>query len=296
MVNAAESETSTVRRIHFAVSDVGRQRQENEDSLVCDEELGLYAVADGMGGHEGGAEASRLATTLLRDELHFVGDLVTAGQALRADDERRTSPLRAISPEEAARIRAMRRTAPLVAPSDASAVAAVLNASVRTVSRAIYDRARASSPGSGMGTTLTAALFHGERLELAHVGDSRGYLLRAGKLEQLTRDHSWIAEQVDAGLLTKEQALESPFRHVITRSLGFERDVVADSLSLVVSPGDCVLLCSDGLSNAVSDEEIARILAATWYRRVPQLLVDLANDRGGDDNVTVVLIYVANDS
>jgi protein phosphatase len=128
------------------------------------------------------------------------------------------------------------------------------------------------------------------------IPDSRAFLYRDGRIEQLTEDHSWIAEQVKAGVMTEAEAKESKFRHIITRSVGFEREVDVDLFGVPVLPGDCYLMCSDGMSNYVENEEIGRIMAATYYRKVPQLLVDIANDRGGDDNITVVLVYVANDS
>jgi protein phosphatase len=133
-------------------------------------------------------------------------------------------------------------------------------------------------------------------MHVIHAGDSRAYLFRDGKLKQLTDDHSWIAEQVRSGMLTEAEAKESQFRHVITRSVGFERDVEVDAAAVVVQAGDCFLLCSDGMSNYVDGEELSRILASTWFRRAPQLLIDIANDRGGDDNITVVVVYAGNDA
>jgi len=147
-----------------------------------------------------------------------------------------------------------------------------------------------------MGTTLTVLLFAGNQLHMGHVGDSRAYLYRDGRARQLTEDHSWIAEQVRAGIITESEARESKFRHIITRSVGFEREVDVDGLGVAVEAGDCFLLCSDGLSNLVSPEEVGRIVTTTFYAKVPQLLVDLANDRGGDDNITVVVVCVANDA
>ncbi|MBP6608366.1 MAG: serine/threonine-protein phosphatase, partial [Deltaproteobacteria bacterium] len=133
------------------------------------------------------------------------------------------------------------------------------------------------------------------RAYIAHVGDSRAYLYRDGKVQQLTFDHSWVAEQVRAGFLTEQEARESRFRHIITRSVGFERDVQVDGSVLSVRVGDCLLLCSDGLSNFVEESDLIEVLSRQLYRDVPQALIDLANARGGDDNITVVLIQIAND-
>src|SRR5262249_9554078 len=122
------------------------------------------------------------------------------------------------------------------------------------------------------------------------------YLYRDGKCQQLTDDHSWVSEQVRAGLLSAEEAKESKFKHIITRSVGFEREVLVDGNAVAVQPGDCFLLCSDGLSNYMEGDEIAKVLTAHFYKQVPELLIALANDRGGEDNVTVVLIHAANDA
>jgi protein phosphatase len=147
-----------------------------------------------------------------------------------------------------------------------------------------------------MGTTMTSLWFHGGRAYLAHVGDSRAYLFRDGRAQQLSDDHSWVSEQVRAGMMSEEEARESKFRHIITRSVGFERDVLVDGAAIPVQAGDCYLICSDGLSNYVEGDELARLMTSRFYREVPRLLVELANDRGGDDNITVVLVHVANDA
>ena len=119
-------------------------------------------------------------------------------------------------------------------------------------------------------------------------------MFRDGQLRQISDDHSWIAEQLKTGSITLEEAKASKFRHVITKSIGFERDTDADLKSVQVSPGDCFLLCSDGLSNYIEHGELERIIAMTWYRKLPETLIALANDRGGDDNITVVVGLVSN--
>jgi protein phosphatase len=126
------------------------------------------------------------------------------------------------------------------------------------------------------------------------VGDSRAYLVRDGRARQLTEDHSWIQEQVRAGLLSQSDALVSRFRNIITRSVGFEPTVTPDVVTMPVEAGDCYLLCSDGLSNYFSTEEIGRILAGQFYSEAGRALVEIANERGGDDNITCVIVYVAN--
>jgi hypothetical protein len=165
---------------------------------------------------------------------------------------------------------------------------------VRRASSAIFEAAWAKPELRGMGTTLTAVLVHGGRAHLVHAGDSRCYMFRDGHLKQLTDDHSWIAEQLRSGQISEAEAKSSKFRHVITKSIGFERDIEADMKSVPVSAGDCFLLCSDGMSNYIEHGELERIVAMTWYRRLPETLIELANSRGGDDNITVVVGLVAN--
>ncbi len=250
----------------WAATDVGRKRDHNEDSFLCNDELRLYAVADGMGGHLGGERASHLVIEILEREVIRA----VAGGVATASPER---PKTDTGPHPVA-----------VTLGEATALAA----------RAIYEEAHTEEQHAGMGTTLTAALFHGEHITLCHVGDSRAYVYRDGRARQLTEDHSWIQEQVRAGLLTADDALASRFRNIITRSVGFEPDVSPDLLTLPVEAGDCYLLCSDGLSNTVDAEEIGRVLTSRFYRDAGRTLVDLANERGGDDNITCVVVYVAN--
>jgi protein phosphatase len=310
----------------WSLSDIGRKRDHNEDSFLADENLGLFVVADGMGGHQGGDQASRLAVDVLRREVAAIPDFEAgAKEIVKAD------PLTAIMPRELALAAAPgdKKGGPSLVrwagaaggtlpppvygdeqdpaqgfgdmPTDPSllvtppAAATVLRAAARVAGRAIFDIAQGDTKLNGMGTTLTAMLVHDGRAHLVHVGDSRAHILRDGKLIQLTEDHSWIAEQVRAGNLSEAEAKESKFRHIITRSVGFEREVEVDLLGLTVLAGDCFLLCSDGMSNYVESAELERILTTTFYGKIPRLLVDLANDRGGDDNVTVVLVYAAND-
>jgi protein phosphatase len=298
--------------ITWSLSDVGRKRDHNEDSFLVDERLALYAVADGMGGHQGGDHASRMAVDVLRKEVGEAGEFDEAARKLLADE--RTKQVDTIPPTTTAELTGGVAAAspPSAAPADVAETmpppeetmpeagamppaATVLRAAARVAGRAIFDAAQADPRLAGMGTTLTALLFHKDRAHVAHVGDSRAFLFRDGRIEQVTEDHSWIAEQVKAGVMSEAEAKESKFRHIITRSVGFEREVDVDLLGVPVLPGDCFLICSDGMSNYIETEELGRILAANYYRKVPQLLVDIANDRGGDDNITVILVYAAND-
>jgi protein phosphatase len=246
----------------WGLTDVGRKRDHNEDSFLISPELSLYAVADGMGGHAGGDRASHLAVEILEREL-------------RAADLAGTVPLGAVSDAPPAR---------------------ELRAAARVAGRTIFDLAEGSPQLAGMGTTLTALLCMSGRAYLAHVGDSRVYLYRDDRIEQLTEDHSWIEEQVRAGFMTRDEAEESSLKHIITRSVGFEREVEVDLIAMPTLMGDCFLLCSDGLSNHVGPEELRQALRESYYSEAPRSLVDLANEKGGDDNITAVVVYVANSS
>lgn len=245
----------------WGASDVGRRRDHNEDRFLCNDQLGLYAVADGMGGHLGGERASRMAVEILEASLARAVEAATSG----APD---VTPL---------------------SPADA------LRAAIAEADRRIYDTSAADPEVAGMGTTLTALFFFERRAYLGHVGDSRGYLYRDGRIRQLTDDHSWIQDQVRAGLLSPTEAKESRYRNIITRSVGFEPTVNPDIQDLHPQAGDCFLLCSDGLSNDIGLEEFGQVLTSDFYRDAPRNLIQMANDRGGDDNITCVCVHVAND-
>jgi PPM family protein phosphatase len=167
---------------------------------------------------------------------------------------------------------------------------------VQEANRRIYERARSDTESSGMGTTMTAALVAGDRIAIGHVGDSRAYRLRAGRLEQLTDDHSLVADLVRSGRLTPAEAETHPQRSVITRALGTDPEVDVDSFTVEAEPGDVFVLCSDGLTTMIADEEIVDLIAhAKNLERAVKDLVKQANRRGGEDNVTVILFMVSGD-
>jgi len=243
------------------LSDVGRKRDHNEDSLLLDGELGLYIVADGMGGHQGGGTASRLAVETIRDDLRAARD---RDQALLA----------------------------FTGPVEQSPLREVLRGAVERACRSIYQAAQGAPELQGMGTTVTALVVGPESAFVAHVGDSRCYLVRSGGIYQISEDHSLVNEQLKAGAITPEEARTSRFRNIITRSVGFEEQVAVDLLGLELAPGDRLVVCCDGLSNLVEDQEIRDIVTTSALDEAPQRLVDLANDRGGDDNITVIVLHV----
>lgn len=172
-----------------------------------------------------------------------------------------------------------------------------VRALVQEANRRIYDRARSDTGATGMGTTITAALLEGEQVTIGHVGDSRAYRLREGELEQLTEDHSLVADLMRSGRLTPEEAETHPQRSVITRALGTDPEVDVDTMSVETSPGDVFLLCSDGLTTMVADEQILELLAgASSLEEAAKALVKAANKGGGEDNVTVVLFTLEGDA
>jgi serine/threonine protein phosphatase PrpC len=235
--------------VEFAgVTDIGRQRETNEDSCVVAPLGGgamLLAVADGMGGHQGGEVASRLAVQSLLDGL--------ATPSARPWRER-------------------------------------LLAGVLAAHELICDEAAAKETLLGMGTTLTAAVVDGRRLVWAHVGDSRAYLWRSGDLTQLTEDHSLVREMVREGRLGETEAMRHPQRNVLTRALGMPETPAVDCGELDLQAGDWLLLATDGLTGLVATQELAeRLERGERPNDVARGLVDLANDRGGPDNITVVI-------
>ncbi|MDD5222812.1 MAG: Stp1/IreP family PP2C-type Ser/Thr phosphatase [bacterium] len=241
-------------------TDPGRVRARNEDNFSREEDLGLFLVADGMGGHAGGETASELSVTTVR-ELAREFFLSQAG----------------VPPEEKPYL-------------DWLAV------TIRKAGEKIYDLGNQNLELRGMGTTTTALwippAFDPPRAFLAHVGDSRAYRLRESRLEQLTRDHSWVMEQVRAGHLTVTEAKTHRFRSLITRSVGFQQNVEVDSATLELKAGDIFMICSDGLSNMVGDPEIQHVLETTAPEQAAEELIIQANAHGGIDNITVLVIKI----
>ncbi len=236
-------------------------RTNNEDAFLVNDSLGLYAVADGIGGHEGGEVASRLAVDALSGILReqFAG---SRGAAVFGD-----------SPEADQYISSLR------------GAVALANTMVR--------QAAAQDPAlTGMGTTLTAVLLRPRTSVFVHVGDSRAYMFRDGTLRQLTNDHSLVAEQMRAGLITLEQARMSPYRHVITRSVGAQPEVHADFGMFELEKNDILVLSTDGLTEMVKDDDIARILSNETPAASAESLIRRANDNGGVDNITVVVVRI----
>jgi protein phosphatase len=238
----------------YGLTDIGRRRENNQDQLLVDDRHGVYAVADGMGGHAAGEVASQIAIEALED-------------AMSADSWH---------------------------PGEASAqeIFERLEQAFKEGNRRICESVVSRGEWRGMGTTIVALVASGDRALIGHVGDSRAYLLRDGRLVRLTNDHSWVSEQVRLGLLTDEEAHKHPMRNIITRALGNREELEVDVTQEEFLPGDIYLLCSDGLSSMLSDEEIRRTLCDRPHdpENACKTLVELANERGGDDNITVVVL------
>lgn len=236
---------------HFLV-DPGRIRTNNEDAIMVDPRVSVAALADGMGGYNAGEVASTMAASLLVREL--VNQLEVDGP---------------LQPRE---------------------VVQALEAAADHANRTIFEASQAQPAYRGMGTTLVVGVFQPQRLYLGHVGDSRAYRWRCGELTQLTRDHSLLQEQIDAGVITREQAAVSVHRNLVTRALGIEHIVHMEIHEHAVEAGDCFLLCSDGLTDMLDDAAIAGILARRCALPAKtQALVDAANASGGQDNIAVLL-------
>lgn len=244
----------------FGLTHRGLAREGNEDSYLVAPELGLLAVADGMGGAAAGEVASRMTVDAVRCAFEE-GD-VTWPSAMRGQ--------------------------PSPSPGLPRLVASVQRANVR-----VHAAARADSGKAGMGTTFTALLMLEEHGAIAHVGDSRLYRLRGGRLGQLTRDHTLIDDFLRRGVLTPEEAERSPYKHTITRAVGVEATIDVDARYLATLPGDVLLLATDGLHGVVGDDDIAAILQTEQdLTRAASQLIEATLDAGAPDNVTVVLARI----
>ncbi len=246
-----------------ARSDTGRVRDNNEDAYRVAPALSLFLLSDGMGGEAHGEVASTLAVEVVERHCLEAANTVSApffGET-RPDLSDRTNRLKS---------------------------------AVHLANRKIYEAAQGNASQRGMGATIMAAWLDEPRLSLVHVGDSRAYLLRAGSLEQLTADHSLVAEQVRRGIITAQQADTSTMQSVLTRALGTQEEVEVDADEHVLLDGDTLLLCTDGLTRMVTDPEIAStLLTYPGAQAAADRLVALANDYGGEDNVSVVVVRIA---
>ena len=246
-----------------SLTDPGRVRDHNEDCIEARPEIGLYVLADGMGGYNAGEVASGMATSLIADGL--LETWQTADVDRMGRDEAKALSER------------------------------LLREQVARANSAIFTTSQNNPECAGMGTTLVVCLFYDNFLTVAHIGDSRLYRLRGETMEQVTRDHSLLQEQLDSGLITPEEAKLSQNKNLVTRALGIDPTVEPEIHVYETQVGDSYLLCSDGLSDMVEDEEIRLTLLTlkTNPSLTVQQLVQAANDNGGRDNISAVLIRVA---
>jgi PPM family protein phosphatase len=244
-----------------ALTDVGRKRKGNEDSLFVNPEQKLFVVADGMGGHAAGEIASSIAVDSINEFVCLTG----------GDEE---------------------ITWPFGLDETISYDGNRLKTAVRFANKKVLEATKEKSEYEGMATTVAAVLVDDRVANLAHVGDSRVYLMRDGELSQLTSDHSWVNEQIQSGVISAEQARSHPLRNVVTRALGGKADLQVDMQTHEIETGDVLLLCSDGLTTMIPDDEIARVMrdGESDIETTAQALVDAANAKGGEDNITVLLL------
>jgi len=255
-----------VRIVSGGATDVGQVRSNNEDCFRLVESLNLFVLSDGMGGEAHGEIASALAVeTVVK---HCIEAESNAAAPTYGNP-----------------------------PPNLNASTKRLVSAVYLANKNIFTSAEAHPEQSGMGATLTALWIHDNALSIAHVGDSRAYLLRTGMLEQLTSDHSLVAEQVRRGIITASEAEQSEMQSVLLRALGTQPEVEVDSEEQALFPHDVLLLCSDGLTRMVTDPEIAGTLQAeTNPQKAAERLIAIANENGGADNISVIVIRLENES
>ena len=248
------------------LSHPGMVRPHNEDSIFGDADTGLVVLADGMGGYNAGEVASGIAVKVVSGGL--TAELSSGRELSKVDVQ-----------------------------SGLTHAALLLQQQIAAANKGIYEAAQTRPECAGMGTTIVAAVFHGNRVSIGHIGDSRCYRLRGEKFEQLTHDHSLLQEQIDAGQLTPEQAKYSLNKNLVTRALGIEAIVPPDITEYRLEADDIYLLCSDGLTDMVEPDVLHTMLGRgrANLAKVAADLVDLANENGGRDNISVILVHVPAD-
>lgn len=259
---AAPTDPKSLHIQAWAQTDVGRRRERNEDAFLASDDLQLYVVADGMGGHAGGGLASQLAVQTIAEVIRQ-----------QIEDPDATVDDSSLAP-------------PGPDPS------AILRYAVQRASRVVYARTLQQPELRGMGTTVVVLWFRQGKAYLANVGDSRGYLVRQDRMTQLTVDHSLVGEQLRAGILSENDAKHHRYKNIITRSVGFQPGVDVDIEIRAVRPGDRIVLCSDGLTNMVTDDTLHAVVRDRTPEEICAHLIGLANQAGGEDNVTVLLCTV----
>ena len=236
------------------MTDVGKKRVHNEDNYLINDELQLFVVCDGMGGHVGGEIASAIAVHSIEEAFSMITWEQSGDMKQKAQEHMRSV--------------------------------------IQLAGKNIFEEANRERRYKGMGTTCVATYVQDGYAFVAHVGDSRGYLIRGNRIEQLTEDHSLVNERIRAGMLTAEEAKNFRLKNVITRSLGFDNEVDVDVSPVELQKGDVILMCSDGLCNLVSAADMAKAVIENPLQAAARSLIHQACDAGGDDNITVVLVRV----
>jgi protein phosphatase len=242
-----------------AKSDLGLKRKINEDSFLADEGMGLFMVLDGIGGHLAGEVASKLGLNAIKENV------------MRSLTDKR-----------------------FPVNQNTSREVKILNESLVLANKVIYETANSQPEYSGMGTTVASLLLGVENIAIAHVGDSRIYLIRENSIEQLTEDHSFVVEQIKRGVITSEEAEKSGMKNIITRALGAEELLTPTLDEIIPFDNDIFLICSDGLTDLVTDDELLEIILRNRHvlDHAIQNLIDKANEKGGKDNITAILISI----
>ncbi|MFA6033761.1 MAG: Stp1/IreP family PP2C-type Ser/Thr phosphatase, partial [Myxococcota bacterium] len=248
----------------FGATDVGKKRKLNEDSFLVDDDIGVYIVADGMGGHAAGEVASSMAVRIIHEELQNRCEKMRNALAT-GSIEARNEALQEVS------------------------------RAIGTACSEIFAVASADETKQGMGTTIVLLFIFGEEAIVAHVGDSRVYLMRDGQCYQLTEDHSLIQEQLRRGMITAEEAKRVTYSNVITKALGIQEGVQSDTLYVELMPGDEFLLCSDGLHGYFTDDELPKIIGGQDIDAAVGRCIETALERGGKDNITVIDVRMVDD-
>jgi PPM family protein phosphatase len=242
-----------------AKSDLGLKRKINEDSFIADESIGLFMVLDGIGGHLAGEVASKLGLNTIKENV------------MRSLTDKRLTENQNLSRE-----------------------VQILNESLVLANKVIYEAANSQPEYFGMGTTVASLLLGTENIAIAHVGDSRIYLVRENSIERLTEDHSLVVEQLKRGIISAEEAEKSEMKNIITRALGADELLSPTVDELIPFNNDLFLICSDGLTDLVTDEEILEIILKNRkvLDQAIQYLIDKANEKGGKDNITAMLVKI----
>lgn len=249
----------------FGITDIGRKRQKNEDSYFVNKPLNLFVVADGMGGHAAGEKASKCAVEAINQFMEHT----QAGEEI---------------------------TWPFGFDANLSIIENRIKAAIHLAHRKILDASGDDYNLKGMATTVVVSVVVDHKLYIGHVGDSRAYLVRENRIIQLTTDHSWVNEQLRSGIINAQQAKSHPFKNVVTRALGGPQELEVDLLQEQIINDDVILLCSDGLTSMVEDKDLLELASKNKdnLEIASKKLVEAANNKGGNDNITLILAHILN--